>query len=624
MLVQQVLEFIDRLRNEHVHIECDVAFRKSISDYFSQKSSGSNTKNSKELSEEDFSFLINCYALRWNEVHAKYRDAEYTRSNLGFDQQLINFAVGLARERSIDFRSVLMPTVTNLVDPSDFSQINDFGPTTLSDFYITDDLLLQRKLPWLQYMTKHDNVLFSFSSLDGRKKATSIYELKSLKNCNEPSFWTKLKEEIFPFLTQSGKLSEEVVVLLSDLLHSYFSLKQSQKNIHLFKEAIQNFFHKLSTSSLDDINFLYGQKIKYQGIDVYLLDLLISLTTVGSFNVPLEQEMNILLGIVRSAKSAELLAYEKLHSILVSLLVTDFNLYRFTGAYVLSWDTCSHIPSALSPVFTNLKSICSVTPNYESKYNEILETRAASQDSAATSSITLTPKSYVAKYKEILSMLVLPSNPAGSWWAWLTVNAELFNWISEITISEQPSKVGGYWFEPSVIMHSILQLPISMHNDKLLDGLIRTYSQMRMSDFMQQLRLNKLFSEFMSELSESRRKNILSLIETCNVDKAKEHFFNNCTTYLNRRLRELDENLDDASPSFFASSSIAVSNPDNMLALLTLYTTKLAKRHAEAQFSPGLLYLHDLKDIILTKKEIWDAHRAVVGTEDTLGPQGAR
>lgn len=622
MLVQQVLEFIDRLRNEHVFIECDVAFRKSISDYFLQKSSGSTTKNSMKLSEEDFSFLINCYALRCNEIHAKYRDVEYTRSNSGFNQKLINFAADLAKERGIDFRAVLIPTVTNLVDPSDFSQINDFALTNLSDFHITDDLLLQRKLPWLQYMIQHDNVLFSFNSLEGRKKAVSINELKSLKNCGEPSFWDKLKTEIFPSLTQSGKLSDEVVALLSKLLYTYFSLKQSQKNIHLFKDAIQKFFRKLSASSLEDINFLYGQKIKYNGNEAYLLDLLISLSTAGSFNVPLEQEMNILLGIVRSAKSAELVAYEKLHSILVSLLVTDFNLYRFTGAYVLSWDTCSHIPSALSPVFTSLKSICSVTPNYVSKYNEILEIRAASQDSAATSSIT--PKSYVAKYKEILSMLVLPANPAGSWWAWLTVNAELFNWISEITISEQPSRLGGYWFEPSVIMFSILQLPSSKHNDKLLDGLISTYSQMRMSDFMQQLRLNKLFSEFMSELSESRRKNILSLMDTCNVDKAKKHFFNNCTTYLDRRLRELGEVLDDVSPNFFASNSSVVSNPENMLVLLHVYTTKLAKRYPDPQISAGLLYLHDLKDTILTKKEIWEAHQAVVGAEDTLGPQGAR
>lgn len=150
-------------------------------------------------------------------------------------------------------------------------------------FYLRNELKLIRK-------RKPSYTLDYFSTVDVYKKtrAFSLRELWRMRrqigdvqlkigNITYDSAWDIFEKFIFPELNGNGILIPHLIVSLAPILEIYFTAFQKNKinpDLTLFRETLEYWImHYFHSSSIQNMNFLYGQQLIYNGKPIYLINI---------------------------------------------------------------------------------------------------------------------------------------------------------------------------------------------------------------------------------------------------------------------------------------------------------------------------------------------------------------
>lgn len=603
MLVQQVADFYNSFMAKDLLSESDAGLLQSITSHFSERSMD------EMVNEQDMQLLRQHFKDRWLEIQGK-QELDYTLADNKANRVWIDFAKLVASELKISYLSILFPNLANakesatLKDPADGSSLEE--TTTLTNFYIGDDNTLRRKRVLFDRMKKHDFTLCTSTDPTGKHlKIISVSELSRLRRCQNnvgafgikisstfveefSCFWDFISKKSFPKLTKRGKIPVGLFPHLVELVEYYYHLKRKNGDFNKFKDVAKSFFGRLQDYHLENVNFLYGQKVQYNEQPHYLVELFISIFEATDFVLEHELEaLSIFLFEINhnlKASSIELSSlYEKLEkltnkekeeqakahnqccSLLVSLYVHAFKMQIFTGVSSINdWDMENTLPTELYPIYKLLKGY-----------------------------LVASNANFVDAYTSILNTHIIPKSKEQGFFSWLTRNEATGKWLLAVK-ERRLSTVSGYWFDPELIFSALLAYNTTkIENRKcvheFLDDFIQTIYNKKGDAFQKELRVNILFARFLSDLEAHKRKHLLMLLATSNVEEAKSHFLHNCESYIDERLKVIgyvEPPL--SSPRFFIpikpidTSSEVQPQMTSLYALLEQYK-KLSFTHLDEE-----------------------------------------
>jgi hypothetical protein len=557
MLVQRILDFINTLEKDEKPISCDIALRESISEQFSKR------KVDEELSKDDIEFLLSCYKVRWGEIVDGEND--YTRNPSAINLHWIVLARELESIANKSYLKILIPSIINENDLNNLSPLTE--TVNLFNFYLGyGGTTLYRKIALCEHLKTWDFALSTYRSLTLRKLSSmSVEELARLKLCkatskqvsvgvdNYTNFWDFLRKKVFTHLSDHGKIPLGLMPHLVELIERYHYLKLNGFPFSLFKKDIKNFFCRLYSYDLADVNALYGAKIEYKDNEEYLLDLFITLHTANAFSEldyaikvlnkwlfnfnPALQPLNKELdsgsvdldpsGSKHALHKSQALTLTNCCSLLVSLFTSKFEFSAFAIKHNDSfWDKSNNVFSEANTIMMTLLPL-------------VAENR---------------PDALISAYGEIIKNVIAPAKKDSSWSTWLTRDGSASKWL-DLVQQELFSKLNVYWFEPELLfvalMHFNTNNPLVRSRvNAFLDDLIHTSAQDK-NDLMKQLRVNILFTELLNDLNVNHRTNLLLLIKLCDLKFAKSTFLSNCVMYINERLSQLSQSVPDSAAIHF-------------------------------------------------------------------------
>ncbi len=622
MLVQKIVDFYTELGKEKVLINCDKGLLKSIIERFSGK------KTTEELSNDDWQFLRECYNARWQNVKRTIED--YTLSASSVNQKWVNLAKVIAAELDISYLSILFYDVTNTHDPADGSWLTE--TTKLTNFYLNDENQLCRKRVLYDRM-KEQNYMLCSTDITGKiLKIVTIAELHHLQRCKQESgkfsilypskteefdsFWDFLTKESFPRLTFGGGMPIGLLPHLIEVIEDYYTfLKAKDDSFHLFKDVFQRFVARLYQYPLSNVNYLYGQKVRYKEKDQYLLDVFIAIFQANTFTIDeeimaltsclfkyspiLKANSNELRELYSSRHApadntnAKYFAYERCCSIYISLFATEFKMWT-SGQSISCWDIVNTIPSELGDIYKLLHAL----------FNK------AEPD-------------FIATYDEIINEYVVPKSNSNGFFSQcmklITRNKATATWL-DLVEHKNLAQLGSYWFEPPIILYALLAYnKAESKNQKLIDSfldeLIHTYSQDKPA-FAKALRVNILFSKFLSSLEECTRRHLiiwLTLTEPdTETEAAKIRFNEHCTSYIVRRITSMGYR----PPSDAADHYTEAVDKDSVIDVYN----KLNLKHLESNAQKNIQnYFSDLHYPILTADQLREIEDELRVTVDPIG-----
>lgn len=625
MKVRSVLHFIEQFTpKEEAFTPCDSKLLRELREYFSTKLSDD------ELSDADVNFIIDLYSSRWDYIKDTVYD--YTWMTSDASQKWRDFSKLLATGRSGSYLNILFPEITNKIDPNNGSDLTE--TETLTNFYLDRYNSLCRKRGFFDHLRNHAYKLSMFRS-DSRTDLSivTLDELSRLKRCHQSNgqfsishsseqeqfinFWDFLRKKSFTTLTSSGEVPRSLLPSLLDLIESYYILKTKKHDFSEFKRGSTRFFNCLYMNELSDVNCLYGQKVTYKESSNYLLDVFLAIFEADKFD--LEHEMTVLAQFlfqfnpilkvrnkecasfyhtlsqsrVMTKENEQTEAYERCCSIFVSLHANKFTTTFFAKTSIIeAWDIDNRIPFELYKIYIDLRPIFEVSN-----------------------------PDYIGLYRRTLDGIIIPKTMDNSFLTWCMRDETTMVWLKHVS-NLHLAEVGGYWFEPECIL-SVLS---NFHADKsefqvsisfFLDDLISTYAQSR-NNSEKKLRVNILFSQFLSLLSEQQRRGLIIHIVLCDKASAQKKFIDNCSLHLDKRLKSLGYIPPiEASPCFFpaqAKSPASIAS-QKVLDLIDAYT-KLPGVKSDDRIGK---FLFQLKDPILTASEKEVARASVQLGSDSIG-----
>lgn len=622
MLVQKIVDFNTELAKEKALNPCDTKLLKSMSEHFA-------SKKAAELSHDDLHFLRTCYAERWQ--HVKRSSEDYTLSASSINQQWVNLAKEIVAELNISYLQLLFPDVRNTHDPADGSLLTE--TKTLTNFYLNDANQLCRKYALYRCMEKNKFLLCSMDRESAQLKVLSIAELDHLKRCkqesgisvqplNSPStkeefasFWDFLTKKSFPHLAASDDMPIGLLPHLIEAIEYYYQLKAKGEKFALFKNVFQLLLQFLNYYPLAQVNCMYGQRVP--DTNQYLLDVLIAISTANSFDIDKEiSELSTCLFIydpILRANSQPLAetytklvskaqakcidvkrdAYEHCSTLYISLFVTEFKSWSH-GQSISCWDKVNIIPSELDGVSKRLQALFNEEkPNFVATYKEIINEYVASK--ANRNSL----------FSQCLTLI--------------TRNNATATWL-DLVEHNRLSELGSYWFEPNLILYALLAYKTNRKDnqklvDDFLDELIHTYSQDKPS-FEKALRVNILFSQFLSSLKEYRRRHLIILLTLTEPDReseqAKIRFIEHCTLHIQRRITSMDYQ----PPPEGVARYIGSVDKDSVLDVYA----KLNLEHLDSGVRVNIKkYFSDLYHPILSAKRLSEIEEELRITADPIG-----
>ncbi|CAM2804932.1 Uncharacterised protein [Legionella steigerwaltii] len=559
MLVQRILDFIKTLEKEGTPIPCDKMLSECLSERFSKKPS------SAELTADDIHFLLSCYKSRWESIVDKEDD--YTRNPSPSNLLWINLASELTPITGINYLKILIPTLVNEKDLNDFSSLNE--TVNLFNFYLGHGgKTLYRKWSFCKHL---ENWKFTLSTYRADKKLSvvTIDELARLKLCKETArevsvddeyfknFWDLMRKKVFVNLRAQGRMPIALLPHLLELIERYYYLRSKNSDFSIFKNDIRNFFNRLYGYELADVNFLYGTKIEYKKDEQYLLDLFINLHTANDYS-EIDYEIQTLgkclfeINPDLKAKSKELAPVYQRVSVKIEPSEPQF---VQTDAFV---NCCKLLVSLLTTQFEFSFFFTRQTPSLWDKKNAVFPEAYGIFVILLPLIAANKPKALEAAYADIIKDIVIPARKDNSWCTWLTRFKSTNRWL-ELAQNCKLDELGVYWFEPELLFNALLLFntnnqSIKTHINHFLDDIIQTYAQ-NQNDLMKQFRVNILFTEFLDELSESQRTNLLRLIKLCDPQIAKAKFLLNCTKHINAHVAKLSQRTEASSVHFFPQVS---------------------------------------------------------------------
>lgn len=396
-----------------------------------------------------------------------------------------------------------------------------------------------------------------------------------------------------------------------------------------FQKKASNFFELVYKSASLNINSLYGQRVFYKGREHYLIDILIAIFDANQFNLEqeilaitrllfslqpeLETKNNILRSfyleeqkkVVHSPEN-EVEAYINCCRLLVSLFVTKFDLgfFIYKGQEIFAWDQENEIPHECNGIYTSLlKVFNSEKPNYIDVYYNVIK-------------------------NEIASLV-----RENAHWSRKIRTGTSRDWLKKANISSL-AEIDGHWYPPELIIHRLLKLIqtniVFKHQIiDFLDALVTTYAQ-EQGDFRKELRVNILFSQFLSQLSEPESLTVVTFMTSgsyISADGIESDFLNNCIVHINSRLVTLGYHQPiEKSPSFFPAKlnyeidPALVLGTKHLIEVIEHYATKLELGHLDNEVQGKIRrFLFDLKNPILSCA---DRNAIIKESETTSDPLG--
>lgn len=124
--------------------------------------------------------------------------------------------------------------------------------------------------------TESDKVLLGEFAIDqdlvikkGKSVTPEPYQTETYE-----AFWAKLTTEVIPSWKDTGEIPRASLRPLLELIETYFAEKGTPESQRKFAKNLLEWASSLKESSLDDVNFLYGQRIKYGNKSAYLIEIL--------------------------------------------------------------------------------------------------------------------------------------------------------------------------------------------------------------------------------------------------------------------------------------------------------------------------------------------------------------
>lgn len=632
MLVQHIRKFIKELGESKSPIPCDKKFVTILSERFSHRD------DPETLTHDDIQFILQCFRERW----IADTDTDYLINPSAVNQIWIKFAHELEPFSEKNYLQILLPHITNQVD---FNNLTPLSETVrLENFYLGyDSKTLYRKRGLCEHLLDNQFELSTCRTLSIKKfEPFTIEELTRLYRSSQSkaefsiseerfdNFWDFLKKKVFPRMQSKGQVPLEILPQLFGLIENYYSLKTSHADIQFFKMEVQKFFKALYQFDLESINFLYGTKIPYQGRDYYLLELLISINMMQSYDV--DEQIEAIAGWMfqfnprlKSARKELIPFYHELKAVnlqensvasnrdnllyrvktlLVSLLVVPFEIFPFSGKVISLWDI-------KNTVFSEAQEI----------YNQF-----------APYLISNRVEELLSVYNKVLKESIKHSQKDKDIYTWLTHYKSTLDWYQLVEVGDL-SKMDVYWFEPELLLHVLSHLKVvnKSLNAKIvnfLDELIHTCSQNN-NELLIQLRVNILFTKFLKSLNEQQKRNLILTLQMFDQVDAKNKFLANCIDYVANRLLYISTYLTETSNNFFGayrsieSKKLFINKADvkqvsDILESFKEILHSLKESYKGEQLENMLIYLRKISRPILTVAEVEEAQQSA-RTLDYIG-----
>lgn len=545
----------------------DVDYLAFFSERFSTRSPD------EQLNEDDFSFILRCFALRWQLVEDS-GDHDYTLNPTPTNKVYINFAKILAPSfLNKEFFQILMPSITN---NKDFNYPSLLVETQNCDnFYLgNDSKTLYRKRGLCEHLVKNDFTLSTCRDLSQLPRLTtlSIDELTRIERCKQDkgafsigeeqfdSFWQFMQTKVFPRLQDHGKIPLIIMPNLIYLIEQYFVLKACKGNLRehfkTFKMLASNFFGSFLQYDLHNINYLYGIQLLYRGKLVYLLDLFIAINKASIFNIDLEMEsiadcLYRISPILKVDTDALLMFYANIESqkygissapgsstdihvslpslpinqahpcfnLILSLLTTEFDMFPLSrGEEISLWDNYNIV------FYEAAKMYCAFTDCLvNDRYEDLL-------------------LQYASVHKE----LIAPCLAQQSWFS------SRIKWFKYAAL-EKLDMLDVHWHEPEVILQCLIMYKHSNSSitgmiNGFINELLHTYAQDN-AELLKRFRVNILFRNFLKSLSYSEQKTLNIFLGLLDYNETKNAFLQNCNDEISRHVEQQIPLIELTNPS---------------------------------------------------------------------------
>ncbi len=627
MLVQDILDFLDSLKKHGQLISCDTVLFRSLTDHFYLKNP------QQKLDLNDIAFVESCFVKRWQEI-VDDKHGDYTLHPEGVNQLWIELAKKIAPLANKNYLNVLIPTITNTRDFNNLSPLSE--TVRLENFYLGHDrITLFRKRGLCEHLI---TVRFKLSTcrdihtrtlspltidelyrLQSGKHPTASFNLESEDGKEKEhftNFWDFLKKKTFPRLQEKGHLPFKIMPDFRRIVILYFHLKKENADFSLFREQFIKFLDLMYRQDLENINFLYGDRITYNDKEHYLLDWLLLVYQTKLYELDKEMlALNVWLDAAeakciesKSASSEKSLTCEKstipshdnnkCFSLILSMLTTQFSYLPLTGTTICLWDKTNAVPADIAKYFA--------------KFNPALDTNNGLEIGLA--------------YKDILRELkVASSEKSNGFFSKLQFPFSI-KWYNCV-LNENLEDIGVCWFEPERILAGLLALDRIYHTKEyfnLLDGLICTCAQSSKNNtLLKEIRINILLTEYLSNSCNEVCKKSIESIQSTQLSSSKSSFFQNCSTYLLQQLSHKERFFHGYTNTNFSTFSsnddlklvIPMIGLESVRPVIDSYKVMLKG----CRFEPKLFtllhdYLTSLLSPILTIQELNEASKSA----DTL------
>ncbi|WP_131754667.1 hypothetical protein [Legionella londiniensis] len=235
------------------------------------------------LSEKQLREILLVFAQRWQLVTDTEYD--YMINPKGINHYWIQLAKELAFETNRTYLQVLIPSATNIFDPLKRSPLIECSD--LREFYLSHngttlhrtkglfENIQQGKSFYTHESDQNQNIRpLTLSELFRiRKKTGAAF---TFKNKKYSSFWNYLEREALPAWQKRGECPRHLLTDLLELVENYLDVENHDYKD--FQNRFDNWLNTLYSCPVNDVNWLYGQKVSCNNKSDYLINVLIDLS----------------------------------------------------------------------------------------------------------------------------------------------------------------------------------------------------------------------------------------------------------------------------------------------------------------------------------------------------------
>jgi hypothetical protein len=285
MNVSRVKEFISSLavhRTTGALAEYDEAFLTSFDVQFS------SLAPTESLTPSQLQWIQEQFAARWKKVRDTAND--YTQNSADTNKLWISLARDLAVETDKTFLQILM-SLAHDIDPS--SMVRHSDDASLDECYLGDDnVTLYNIRELLSHLSRGFLYTYRVDMHDEKKPLLPPYPLSlqellrirskkgtvTLDGKEYTSYWNYLTQKRITGTTVSGEAPRHFLstkapsVGLLEIVELYFKEKSRPENLI---KALLLWSKLLQDGLVEDVNYLYQQKIKVGDKDIFLIDILL-------------------------------------------------------------------------------------------------------------------------------------------------------------------------------------------------------------------------------------------------------------------------------------------------------------------------------------------------------------